>query len=79
MGAALSGAWAFATSKAGLALIGATAAVILLLGVFHKGEQAGKVEDLKATTITQERIDDADAHGPRTPDDVGKRLRDGSF
>lgn len=69
----------FLTSKAGLALIGAAAAVLLMLFVFHKGEQAGKADDLKATTDTQRRIDDADARGPRTSDDVDKRLRDGKF
>ena len=75
----LSAILTFATSKVGLALIAATAAVVILLLVFHKGELAGKVDDLKATAKTQERINDADAHGPRTSGDVDKRLRDGSF
>lgn len=57
----------------------ALASVVLLMIVFHKGEQAGKADDFKATIETQKRIDDADAHGPRTPDDVDKRLRDGRF
>jgi len=33
----------------------------------------------KATIATQERMADAEAKGPRTADDVDKRLRDGSF
>lgn len=75
MGAFLS----FVTSKVGLTLIGAAAAALLLMLVFHKGEQAGKADDLRSTIKIQERINDADAHGPRTADDVDKRLRDGSF
>ena len=70
---------AFLTSRAGLALIGTTAALLLVLFIYHKGELAGKADDLKATTETQKRIDDADATGPRTPGDVDKRLRDGRF
>lgn len=31
------------------------------------------------TIETQRDITDADAHGPRTPDDVDRRLRDGTF
>ena len=70
---------AFLTSTAGLVTL-AVAAVVLVLGlVFLKGEQSGQAKDLKATTQTQERINDADARGARTPGDVGKRLRDGSF
>ncbi|MCX7360465.1 MAG: hypothetical protein NTV97_01015 [Alphaproteobacteria bacterium] len=60
-------------------LAAAAAAILLLMAVFHTGELAGKADDLKATIETQKRIDDADAHGPRTPDDVDKRLRDGKF
>ena len=45
----------FATSKAGLALIGAAGAVLLLLLVFHKGEQAGRADD--AITTLQETED----------------------
>jgi hypothetical protein len=70
---------AFITSKTGLALIGAAAIVLLLMFVFHKGEQAGKADDLKTTVETQKRIDDADAKGPRTSGDVDKRLKDGRF
>ena len=62
-----------------LALAGAAAAVLLLMLAFHKGEQAGRAVDLKASVETQRRIEDADARGPRTADDVDKRLRDGSF
>jgi hypothetical protein len=42
---------------------------------------AGKVvaADQKATAKTQKRIDDAEARAPRTPADVSKRMRDGTF
>lgn len=69
----------FLTSGAGLAVLGAIGAALLLALAFHKGEVAGKADDLKATTQTQRRIDDADAAGPRTPDDVDERLRRGRF
>ena len=45
----------FLTSKAGLALLGAAGAVLLLLLVFHKGEQAGRADD--AITTLQETED----------------------
>ncbi len=60
-------------------IIGAVVMLVVLMFVFHKGEESGKSDDRKATIETQKRIDDADAHGPRTPDDVDKRLRDGKF
>ena len=73
----------FLTSRFGLALIGAVAALGAIVWIYEEGKDAGAtdvlVDDLKATTETQRRIDDADAHGPRTPDDVDKRLRDGRF
>jgi hypothetical protein len=66
-------------SPPGIALAAAAAALVLLVLVFHEGRQAGKAEDLERTVKTQERIKDADARGPRTPDDVDLRLRDGRF
>jgi len=69
----------FLTSRLGLAVIGAVVALGTVVWVYEEGKDAGQVDDLKATTETQRRIDDADAHGPRTPDDVDKRLRDGRF
>jgi hypothetical protein len=63
----------------GIAVAATAAAVLLLVLVFREGKQAGKTEDLERTVKTQERINDADARGPRTPDDVDKRLRDGHF
>ena len=45
----------FATSTLGLALIGAGAAVLLLLLVFHEGERFGKADD--AITTLEETED----------------------
>lgn len=75
----MAGVFKFFTSGLGLAVLGGIGAALLLVLAFHKGEVAGKADDLKATTETQKRIDDADAHGPRTPDDVDERLRRGRF
>lgn len=75
-------AWLF-TSSIGRQLLAGVAIFALCLGVyfyiFHKGVTAGKAADTKATTETQKRIDDAATHGPHTPADVDKRLRDGRF
>jgi hypothetical protein len=46
---------------------------------YDAGGDAVRVDHLNRTLETQRRIDDADAHGPRTPDDVDQRLRDGKF
>jgi hypothetical protein len=46
---------------------------------FNEGRSAARTESLEKGIATQRRITDADAHGPRTPDDVERRLRDGSF
>ena len=62
--------------------IGAALAMIAvgsLWWVFSEGRRAERTETLEKTIATQRRITDADAHGPRTPDDVDRRLRDGSF
>ena len=64
----------------------AGAVVAVLLGasaIYLEGRSAGgnasRVDQLERTNETQRSITDADAHGPRTPDDVDRRLRDGSF
>jgi hypothetical protein len=46
---------------------------------FIEGKGVARTDNLKKTIATQRSITDADAHGPRTPDDVDRRLRDGSF
>jgi len=46
---------------------------------FDEGKQAAKTDNLEKTIAIQRSITDADARGPRTPDDVDRRLRDGSF
>ena len=62
--------------------IGATLMTIVLApcgAAFIEGKGAARTDDLEKTIATQRSITDADAHGPRTPDDVDRRLRDGSF
>jgi hypothetical protein len=46
---------------------------------FSEGKGAARTDDFEKTIATQRSITDADAHGPRTPNDVDRRLRDGSF
>ena len=46
---------------------------------FSEGKGAAHTDNLENTIATQRSITDADARGPRTPDDVDRRLRDGSF
>jgi hypothetical protein len=46
---------------------------------FSEGKDAGRTDNIEKTIATQRSINDADAHGPRTPDDVDRRLRDGNF
>jgi hypothetical protein len=79
----MSGAVAFLTSKAGLALIAIVIAAGGVFWIYEEGKGSGqtgvRVEQLEKTNETQRKIEDADAHGPRTPDDVDRRLRDGSF
>ena len=64
-----------------LAIGGALALIALasLWWVFNEGKRAERTGSLEKGIATQRRITDADAHGPRTPDDVDRRLRDGSF
>jgi hypothetical protein len=62
--------------------IGASLTTIALGGMwwaFSEGKDAARTDTLEKTIATQRSIIDADAHGPRTPDDVDRRLRDGSF
>lgn len=62
--------------------LGVALTVIVLGGVwwaFSEGKYAMRTETLEKTIATQRSITDADASGPRTPDDVDRRLRDGSF
>lgn len=64
-------------------LAGAAGIAALVLGglgwAFLEGKSSGTAGVLKTTIEVQQRIDDADANGPRTPDAVDKRLRDGTF
>jgi hypothetical protein len=60
-----------------LALAGALTYAVSTL---RQGGRDAERADTNATVIeTQERIKDADAAGPRTPDATERRLRDGSF
>ena len=62
-------------------VVGATLAVAGWIYVEGRsaGGDAQRVDQLDNTIATQRSITDADAHGPRTPDDVDRRLRDGRF
>ncbi|SEP41450.1 hypothetical protein SAMN02990966_05905 [Rhodospirillales bacterium URHD0017] len=79
----MTGAIAFLTSKLGIALVAVVAAGGIALFIYDKGHDSGttevRVEQLEKTNEIQRKIEDADAHGPRTPDDVDRRLRDGRF
>ncbi len=75
MSGLLSGIWQKVILAA--ALIGAV--VLVLARVFGAGKAAQRFEQLQDTVETQRRIQDADAAGPRTADDVDRRLRDGTF
>jgi hypothetical protein len=62
--------------------LGATLMAIALSAMwwaFGEGKGAARTDSLEKTIATQRSITDADAYGPRTPDDVDRRLRDGSF
>jgi hypothetical protein len=73
----------FLTSKLGIALLAAVAVLVAVGVIYFQGRSAGgnaaRADQLGKTIETQRSITDADAHGPRTPDDVDRRLRDGSF
>jgi hypothetical protein len=61
----------------GAALV--TIALGAMWWAFREGKHAAHADKLENTIATQRSITDADARGPRTPDDVDRRLRDGSF
>jgi hypothetical protein len=73
----------FLTSKLGLVVIAAAAVLGVTGWIYLEGRSTGAnamlVDQLERTNETQRSITDADAHGPHTPDDVDRRLRDGSF
>ena len=56
-----------------------TVALGAMWWAFSEGKDAARADYLEKTIATQRSITDADAHGPRTSDDVDRRLRDGSF
>jgi Flp pilus assembly protein TadB len=66
---------------AGLAAAAAfLGALLLAIGKLKQAGRDAERADQNAETIkTQEKINDADARGPRTPDAVDRRLRDGKF
>lgn len=59
------------------------AIAVLLVGaaswLYHAGGDTERGRSAEKAIRTQRSITDADARGPRTPDDVDRRLRDGSF
>lgn len=64
----------------GLLLALLVGAGIYFTATIRQGGRDAERADTSAKTIrTEERIKDADAHGPRTPADTDRRLRDGSF
>lgn len=65
--------------RAWLALAAAIAVLAAAWWLYDEGRDAGRADSLRGTIDTQRKINDADALGPRTPDDVDKRLRDGRF
>ena len=73
----------FFGTRFGLAAIVAVVAVGAILWIYEEGKEAGgdavRADSIEKTIETQRRIDDAEARGPRTPDDVDQRLRDGKF
>lgn len=76
-------AWTFLKSPLGLSLVAALAVAGGIWFVFHKGETAGatgEVAKIQARTKeVQGKINDAQSAGPRTPSDVSKLLRAGTF
>jgi hypothetical protein len=65
---------------AGVVAIALAGAAVYITGALRQGGRDAERADQGAKTIKrQEKINDADARGPRTPDAVDRRLRDGSF
>lgn len=62
-----------------VALLLAGAAVYVTSTLRQGGRDAERADQNARTIKTQEKINDADARGPRTPDAVDRRLRDGKF
>lgn len=64
-----------------VAFVGAFVGLILLgcLKLIGIGRKAERADQLQRNAKAQERINDADARGPRTSGDVDKRLSDGTF
>ncbi len=71
------------TPRLWLIVVAVVAAIAAVSLIYFEGRSAGgnaeRVDRLERTNETQRRINDADATGPRTPDAVDQRLRDGRF
>lgn len=68
----------YALKLAGLfAIIGAVAA--MLFGARHAGRNAERVERMRRTIEVQREQLDAASSRPRDRDELGRRMRDGSF
>lgn len=63
-------------AAAGAILVGALVLIGQLMGAGRAQERADQAARNQAT---RRRMEDAEARGPRTADDVDRRLRDGSF
>ena len=67
------------------AIVAALKAFAALIGMKDRadarkaGQQEQEVATLNATIETKKRMDDANAAGPRTSDDVDRSLRNGTF
>lgn len=65
---------------AGIVAVVLPGAAIYLTGALRQAGRDAERADQNAKTVQrQETINDADARGPRTPDAVDRRLRDGNF
>lgn len=71
----LSGLWG--KLLAGLAIVGG---VLLVIARLKKaGRDEARIEQAVATSKKRQEMQDANAAGPHTSDDVDKRLSDGKF
>ena len=67
------------------AIVAALKAFAALIGMKDRadarkaGQQEQQVETLTTTIEAKKRMDDANAAGPRTSDDVDRSLRNGTF
>jgi hypothetical protein len=68
--------WQLKLAAAGAIALAVLAVVFKLIGM---GRTAERAESRARAIKTKGRMDDANAAGPHTPDDVDKRLRDGGF